>query len=324
MLDALLDPLLKPLLGALSPAGERARLSVLIFHRVLPEPDPLFPEEISAAQFDAICGWLAAWFNVLPLDQAVARLDAASLPPRALAITFDDGYADNHDVALPILQRHGLCATFFVATGFLDGGRMWNDTVIESLRRTPLARLDLDRLALPLGAHDTATPAQRRQAIDTLIGRIKYLDIDARQNLVDDIAACAQVAPPTDLMMSSPQVRAMRAAGMGIGAHTVSHPILARLQPDAARAEMRASKQALEALLGEPVRLFAYPNGKPGEDYSPQSVALARELGFEAAVSTAWGAARRSTDRFQLPRFSPWDRTRARFGARLAHNLFAR
>ena len=100
--------------------GVGARLSVLIFHRVLPESDPIFPDEMYAHCFEAMCGWLKAWFNVLPLDAAVASLKAGKLPARSACITFDDGYVDNHDVALPILLRHGLPATFFIATGFLD------------------------------------------------------------------------------------------------------------------------------------------------------------------------------------------------------------
>ena len=134
-------------LGALSPAGDEAQLSILIFHRVLPKVDPLFPLELTSARFDAVCRWLRRWFNVIPLDEAVQALSRRELPARALAITFDDGYADNHEVALPILLKHGLPATFFIATGFLDGGRMWNDTVIESLRHCKAARLDLSRYA---------------------------------------------------------------------------------------------------------------------------------------------------------------------------------
>ena len=127
----------------LSPGGGRGRLSTLIFHRVLPEPDPIFPDEMHAAQFDAVCGWVARWFNVLPLEEAVQRLAARSLPPRTLCITFDDGYADNHDVAMPILRRHGLCATLFVATGYLNGGTMWNDTIAESVRHAKGPSIDL-------------------------------------------------------------------------------------------------------------------------------------------------------------------------------------
>ena len=123
----------RTLFSAISPAGERGRLSIPIFHRVLPQVDPLFPDEMDAARFDAVCGWLKSWFNVLPLDEAVRRLKNGTLPQRAMALTFDDGYADNHDVALPILKRHGLPCAFFIATGFLDGGRMWTPTYIPNL-----------------------------------------------------------------------------------------------------------------------------------------------------------------------------------------------
>jgi peptidoglycan/xylan/chitin deacetylase (PgdA/CDA1 family) len=130
------------------------------------------------------------------------------------------------------------------------------------------------------------------------------------------------VRPPDDLMMSSEQVRGLRRAGMQIGAHTVSHPILAKLQAQEAADEMGRSRDALQALLGEKVGLFAYPNGKPGTDYLPEvHPALVRELGFDAAVSTRWAAARRGEDVFQIPRFTPWDRGRLKFGLRLARNL---
>ncbi len=72
-------------------------------------------------------GWVKTWFNVMPLDAAVNALKKRNLPARAMAITFDDGYADNQVTALPILKQHGLSATFFIATGYLDGGRMWNE-----------------------------------------------------------------------------------------------------------------------------------------------------------------------------------------------------
>lgn len=113
----------------------------------------------------------------------------------------------------------------------------------------------------------------------------------------------------------------MRKAGMSIGAHTVSHPILARLTDDAARQEIGDSRRFLEELLGERIGLFAYPNGKPGEDYSPQTVAIVRGLGFDAAVSTEWGCSRLGDDAFQIRRFTPWDRPRLRFGVRMLRNL---
>ena len=311
--------MLAPLFRWTSPAGPCARLSVLIFHRVLPEPDPIFPDEMYAARFDRVCGWLASWFNVLPLDRAVAALKTGTLPARAACITFDDGYADNCRIAMPILQRHALTATFFIATGFLDGGRMWNDTVVESIRRSNGMSLDLSSLGL--GVHPIGSISERQSAIAALLRQIKYLAVQERIAVTEQIARLAKVQLPHDLMMTSREVVAMRHGGMQIGAHTVSHPILAALSDDDARNEIEGSKIVLEQLLGERVGLFAYPNGKPGEDYTPRSVKLVRGFDFDAAVSTQWGASSTADDLFQIRRFTPWDRTKLRFGARLLRNL---
>lgn len=315
--------MLKTAFKLLSPAGAAGRLTVLIFHRVHAVIDPLFPYEPDARRFDEVLGWLGAWFNVLPLDEAISKLQAGSLPARAACITFDDGYADNHDVALPLLQRHGLSSAFFVASGFLDGGRMWNDTVIEAVRRTPLPQLDLrgvvDEDGGRFGVGDLAA---RRRTLHRLIGHLKYLPPDERLARVNALAERAEVQPPTDLMMTTAQLRGLRQAGMVVGAHTVSHPILKTLSVQQAADEIDLGRRWLEQALGERVSLFAYPNGRPGVDYAPDvHPALVRELGFDAAVSTHWGAARAGTDCYQLPRFTPWDRGRTRFGLRLARNL---
>lgn len=310
---------MRPIVSLLSPAGAKARLSVLIFHRVVPQPDPLLPEQMHARRFVAVCDWLKTWFNVLPLDESVRFLKSGALPARAACITFDDGYADNHDVALPILQRHGLTATFFIATGFLDGGRMWNDTVIESVRACVAPVLDLTSLGL--GCHSLGSLNDRRVAISTLLDMIKYRPFDDRISITEDLAHLTQVQSPDDLMMTSREVKVMRQAGMQIGAHTVSHPILARLTDEQARQEIQGSKHFLEQLLGERVGLFAYPNGKPGEDYTTHHVDMVRGLDFDAAVSTQWGASGTADDLFQIRRFTPWGQTKLRFGARMLTNL---
>jgi peptidoglycan/xylan/chitin deacetylase (PgdA/CDA1 family) len=89
--------------------------------------------------------WIRDWFNVVPLTEAVRGLSSGCLPERPLSITFDDGYADNVNVALPSSPASVCMRTFFVATGFLDGGRMWNDTVIEAIRAHQGDRLDFRR-----------------------------------------------------------------------------------------------------------------------------------------------------------------------------------
>jgi peptidoglycan/xylan/chitin deacetylase (PgdA/CDA1 family) len=201
---------------------------------------------------------------------------------------------------------------------------MWNDTVIEAVRRTPHAELDLSGVeALQLARLPVATAEQKSAAIGDIIGRAKYLAPGQRQAAVDALAARAGGALPSDLMMTSDQVCGLRRAGMLIGAHTQTHPILARLDPSQARAEITQGKRELEGLLGEPVRVFAYPNGKPGRDYTAEHPVMVREAGFDAAVSTAWGAASSDSAPFELPRFTPWDRTRLRFGLRMLANLRA-
>ncbi len=312
----------KALFDIVFPAGPGAALSIVIFHRVVPTPDPLFPGETDVRRFDDVCSWLRRWFNVLPLDEAVRRLSEGRLPARALSITFDDGYADNHDHAMPVLQRHGLSATFFIATGFLDGGCMWNDRVIEAVRQmqAPVLRLP-DTLgvgATEFAVHDWAA---KRQTIDRLLAALKYRAPAVRDADVAHVVRAAGSRTPTDLMMTSAQVQGLLRGGMSLGGHTVDHPILARLDEAEALDQMARSRRTLESLLQQPVSLFAYPNGRPGDDYTARDVALVRRAGYAAAVCTAPGVSRRDTDTFQLPRFTPWDQARWRFGLRLALNV---
>jgi peptidoglycan/xylan/chitin deacetylase (PgdA/CDA1 family) len=308
------------LASALSPGGRRASLSILIFHRVLAQPDALFPTEPDACRFEQQLSWLSRMFRVLPLEEAVSALHANALPPRAAAITFDDGYADNFTVALPLLRKHGMSATFFVACGFLDGGRMWNDTIIEAVRRCAHDELDLRMLGL--GHFGMRSPAERRRAIDSLLSASKYLSPRARESRTADIVAhCGTSRLPDDLMMTGAQVRALRDAGMTVGGHTCTHPILSQLPDTKAFEEIADGKARLESLLGEKVTLFAYPNGKPGRDYHVRHREMVQRAGFKAAVTTSVGTARPNTDPFQLPRFTPWDRTPMRYGLRLVRNM---
>lgn len=308
--------MINPILSAVFPGGQTARLPVLIWHRVLPAPDPLFPGEMHAERFDRTVAWLRQHFRVLPLGEAVALMRAGRLPARALSITFDDGYADNLHVALPILRKHGVSATFFIATGFLNGGRMWNDTIIEAIRGWRGEVCD----AGPFGTYALNGPESRRQAIDAILGQAKYLAFDERHRYVDDLAARSGAALPDDLMMTHEELRALAAGGQEIGAHTRHHPILARLPATEARAEIVEGRAELESILGSQVGLFAYPNGRPGQDYTEAHVQMVREAGFDAAVSTASGASRHGDDAFQIRRFTPWDQGRLAFLTRLALN----
>jgi len=300
--------------GLLSGKGPAGTLLILILHRVLERHDPLQPDEPDATQFAAQMDLIAELCTVLPLSQAVERLYAGTLPPRAACITFDDGYLNNLTVAAPIMRARGIPATVFVSTGYIGNGRMFNDTVIESVRR---AGAELDLSDIGLGRYTFADDRARVRAIDQILTSVKHLEFDQRLAKAAALEQRVGGGLPNNLMMSEAHIRELHGLGIEIGAHTITHPILCRIDAAAARREIGASREILQGITGASIPLFAYPNGRPYEDYDGTHVEIVRSCGFAAAVSTAWGAATRRSDRYQLPRLMPWDKTALRFAARL-------
>lgn len=291
------------------------RLIVLHYHRVLDGPEPMFSGLlVDRAAFTEQMAALSGAFNVLPLAEALARLPSGSLPHRAVAVTFDDGYADNFHIALPILQQFGLTATFFIATDFLDGGCMFNDLVLEACRCVPVGnwRTGVDEI----GRLEVTLDQDRPAVAEIIVEKLKYLDMERRMVIAHRLLESVDAEPP-QLMMTSAEVMGLRNAGMDIGAHTAAHPILAKLSDEEARREIDDGRRRLEELLDMRVPLFAFPNGEPGTDYSARDVALVRELGFDGAVSTAPGCAGTDADLFQVPRIGPWDQSRWRMSLRM-------
>lgn len=307
----------KAVAHVLSSWRSSSRLCVLTFHRVLETHDPLRPFEPTHESFDALLGVLRRSFNVMRLDRAIAALDRGALPARALAITFDDGYRDNHDIALPLLRKHGVEATFFIATGYLGGGVMFNDVVIEAVRDTRLRELTAEWLngeALPLDSVES-----RYHAIHRILPVVKKMRLEERGACISRLCDSLGIDPVRNLMMDAEQVRALHRSGMEIGAHTIHHPILKSLPAEAARDEIAASKRQLEALLDDRVIGFAYPNGRPGIDYdSAVHPAQAQQAGFAYAVSTRWATVSRESNRFELARVAPFGRTPEEFALRAA------
>lgn len=326
-----MTPILRALTALAAPAGPKSKLSVFYFHRVLEKPDPLLPDEPDARVFDQIVGWIASQFRILDPVEACDRLFDGSLPSRPAVITFDDGYRDNYTVALPVVQRHGVNAAFFVATGFLEGGMMFNDRVIEAIRRASGGSI-----AVP-GANMGGTSklplrdvAERRAAIEAVLRTIKHLPPDERLKRVEALERDTRAASPAGrqpgerMMMTPDQVATLRRAGMTVGGHTRTHPILLTLPDAEARAEISGGLDDLAGILGERPSIFAYPNGKPGGDFDERHVAMVRQAGCRYAFTTRAGAADRQASAFELPRFTPWDRERTRFGVRALHNLMHR
>ncbi len=314
MKNALLLKLLEPLATLASGIGKQKKLLIMIYHRVLDEPDFMRPGEVDKEAFTWQMKLVAKHYNVLPLSEALERMQNDTLPPRAVCITFDDGYADNYTNALPILKQFDLTATFFIASGFLDGGRMWNDTVIEAVRNFSGTELELSEIGI--GRFKFDDEQQRCLVAGQIIQNIKHLSFEQRDQCTAYIANKSQNLPD-NLMMSSEQLKKLHQSGMEIGGHTINHPILAKLNEAGARMEIEENKEVLESLLNVRLNIFAYPNGKPGQDYLATHVDMVKQSGYKAAVSTKWGVARQSNDLWQLPRFTPWDRDPVKFILRM-------
>jgi peptidoglycan/xylan/chitin deacetylase (PgdA/CDA1 family) len=236
-------------------------------------------------------------------------------------VTFDDGYADNYEVALPIMERYRIPATIFVASGYLDGGRMFNDAVIDAIASVQEPVLDL--AGLGLGQFPMVTSVSRLAAVTSVLAKLRYLPPEERASSVQQLLAatsCGRLS--TNIMLSSAQVAELPQRGVDIGVHTVTHNILTMLDDDRVTEEIVSCKRQLEALIKRPVTAFAYPNGRPTKDYNLRHVALVREAGFRFAVTTATGVADRRSDLFQLPRFAPWGESMTMLAARLTRNAW--
>jgi peptidoglycan/xylan/chitin deacetylase (PgdA/CDA1 family) len=292
-------------------------LQVLIYHRVNDERDPIFPATPIQA-FTRQMVHVSRHYRVLPLEEAVERLRRSDLPPRALVVTFDDGYRDNFLHAWPILKANGLSATFFVATGAIGTGvPLWHDRVFAAFRLTQETSLcwEWDNACVwPL-----TTIEQRSSALSQVLKSLWAMSPSERDEAIASLFSQLKVAGwnSEGLMMSWSDVRSMAQEGASFGAHTVTHPILSRMRHDEAVQEILQSKQILEAHLGTSVSAFAYPVGRV-QDYTEKLRAGMSDLGFQCALTTVAGTNEVGQDPFSMKRATPWEPDIGRFAVRLA------
>lgn len=239
-------------------------------------------------------------------------IDPAGLPealagnpqgPKSAVITFDDGYRDNHDQALPVLQAAGLKAAFFVTTGPLTSGLgLW---ISELWRLVPRLPCGPTGLPSPAPGQVPGNPAGRVALRRQLTGWLAGLSGAERERGLNHLAALAGVSRGEglgDSFMTPAHLRRLRQAGMTVGAHTRSHPHLDRLGPSAHAEEVRGAREDLEQILGEPVEWMAYPNPGGGGPVGEGARQAAEAAGFRVAFTSIPGAAGKRTDLLRFPR----------------------
>jgi peptidoglycan/xylan/chitin deacetylase (PgdA/CDA1 family) len=294
--------LVGPLARGVARTHPRPRVQILTFHRVNDDNDPFLPS-LPTAVFAARMAHIARHYRVMTVEDLAAALQEGRVPKNALAITFDDGYRDNFTHAAPILKRLGLPATIFLVTGHIDTPRaLWFDSLAMAFKSATARRVELaDGRLLSLG-----TVADRLAALDATLAHLKRLSDDERAASVEGLIISLRPNPerPKRLMLSWDEVDALRGLGFSIGAHTVTHPILSRLTPERAWEEIHGSKAAIEKVVGEPIRSFAYPNGR-SDDYTEAVTQLVRDAGFTCAVTTRRGPNDIRTPVLELRRGGP-------------------
>jgi peptidoglycan/xylan/chitin deacetylase (PgdA/CDA1 family) len=311
----------------------RAGLTVLCYHRVLPDVDKdryfLSDLAVTPAAMQAHARLLQERYTVLPLREAYAAWRDGTAYDKPLAsVTFDDGYRDNFVHAKPALEAAGVRGTFFIVTGLIDSSTApWYDRMgracarlyeqgqlaeaVDCVAETGCGPLHtgwlsrLDEILFPIEVVEFAksiTQESRLALLDRLLERAGGDDLD----------------PALDRIMSREQLIALEAAGHEVASHSRTHPILPQLDAEALEAELSGSRDDLTTILGKTPRTFCYPNG----DHNDAVVEAARHAGYEAAVTTRQGINLPGTAPFTLARVFVHEERLTRPGGYFSASLF--
>jgi peptidoglycan/xylan/chitin deacetylase (PgdA/CDA1 family) len=292
-------------------------LLVLNYHRIGDPAASPFERSLFSAAVDDLDRQIAFMKRsaeiISPAEIASVRRRASG---RSILITFDDGYRDNYDLAFPILKRHGVPATFFISTGFIDRGEIaWWDEIAWMIRHAAVAEIPENAW---LGHLPLRDDEERESAIRTALTRYKALPGDQTRAFLTFLTGATgsgrYPGDARDLWMTWEMIRELRDAGMTIGAHTDSHPLLSRLSPKEQAREILTSRDRLAAELGAPPSVFAYPVGNVGV-YDLATRRVLQQAGFSYAFNFIGGHQPFAT-------FDPYDVRRSYVGHRMSQPTF--
>ena len=296
----------------------KRQIFVLLYHRIRKAEDP-FEAAVSPENFERQLRFLKNNFEVVPLREALERKARNRTSKRPLAvITFDDGYLDNIKVAHPILKRHALPATFFLAAGSIGNEEpMWTSRVETIFKNTPVRNLALATLS-KLRHYELDSPDERMRVCYEVKREMKEVPDERRQAILEELEAKAGPVERGELqseMMSWEEARRLASdPGVEIGSHSVSHRMLANLSDEAIRGELEESKRVIEREIGRPVRFLSYP----GNSYDERVKKQACVTGYQAALAVDQAITGFEEDPFSLKRLHIEDGPLHLFQAELA------
>ena len=289
--------------GRLRPANA----VILMYHSVLEDPrsQESYLGEISYSReiFRGQMELLARRYHPVSLDD-ILRFVAGDgeLPRRSVAVTFDDGYTDNYEVAAPVLKQAGVPATIYATVDCIERRRLpWPSHLRFMLRSTRKEKwIETSGRSWPLSCE-----AEREAALIQSCDECCKLVGPAQDEYVARVSGELDVRVPEEsgaLMMDYPQMRRLLDQGHIIGSHTLSHPNMAYVEAETARLELAESKRRLEQGLKSPITHFAYPCPALSPHWTEQTLAASREAGYATAVTTNPGSARVGDNPLRLKR----------------------
>ncbi|MGE0080663.1 MAG: polysaccharide deacetylase family protein [Thiohalomonadaceae bacterium] len=303
-------------------------VSILMYHCVIAErlrvPDWCFlPRDRFVAQMD----YLARHFEVLPLDEAIARLSQGRIARPTAVITFDDGFQNNHDVAFPVLSSFGLPFTVYLTTGLVSTQRtVWFCDILDAIGNT--TRPSFEWRGEQYGLRTAHTRVEASVRLQRELKSLSQTQLLAEVAQIREQLGCKSehaTGPGSPFrMLDAGSIKRMADSGLAeFGAHTHTHAILSRISPSEGEEEITRSIAEVERITGRPCRHFAYPNGRR-EDFTPASVALLRELHMKSAVTTTAGPNTQATDYFMLRRYGIGAWTSMSFFKLMVHHALHR
>ena len=281
---------------------------IIPYHMIVDELNGFYPET-STSDFEKQIVHLAKNYKIISLDEIVHRIKNRRPIRRCVAITFDDGFRDNYEIAYPILRKYNVPATIFLTTGYIDSGTApWFIKLRYIFMQTAKTHFHLSHKGAII-SHPMHTKDEKLAASDRAMAYLKNCPDEERLPLLDRL--CEKLGVSTfeglnDLMLTWNQIKEMAGHSISFGAHTVNHPILSRTSMEIAEREIQESKKTIEEKIGRPVTSFAYPFGKKSQ-YNADIFPILQNCGFECAVTTNVATNIYDTNLYELNRPAPWD-----------------